>query len=106
MAIVTKAVVGKNACSETGLSPKDAAILVEACFEAIQATLESEEEGWPRRCDVDLDLPGTARAGPEHPAVLRHHRDPHAVRGLGGHSGVGPDRTTRHGAGDGVRDRR
>ena len=70
MAIVTKAVVGKNACSETGLSPKDAAILVDACFEAIQATLESEEEGWPRRRDVDLDRPGAARTRPQPAAVL------------------------------------
>ena len=41
MAIVTKAMWVKNVCSETGLSPQDAAILVDACFEAIQTTLES-----------------------------------------------------------------
>ena len=102
MAIVTKAVVGKNACSETGLSPKDAAILVEACFEAIQATLESEEEGWPRRCDVDLDLPGTPGCRPQPATVLRDPSGQNAVRRVGDGAGVGPDRTAGHGAGNGV----
>ena len=44
MATVTKAMLVKNVCSETGLSPKDAATLVDSCFEAIKATLESGEE--------------------------------------------------------------
>ena len=44
MATVTKAMLVKNVCSETGLSPKDAATLVDACFETIKATLEGGEE--------------------------------------------------------------
>ena len=41
---MTKALLVEKVCGETGLSPKDAATLVEACFDTIKTTLESGEE--------------------------------------------------------------
>jgi len=44
MTSVTKAILVKTICGETGLLPKDAKSLVDACFETIKATLASGEE--------------------------------------------------------------
>ena len=52
------------------------------------------------QCNDVLDLPGAARASPEHPAVLCHHHHPDPVWRVGDGPGVGPDRAAGDGAGE------